>query len=162
MPNIDICTQCVNLLLCSTVSNSKLNVVFQAQKAMKQMWRGVCWFPTQEVESCWGLCSPNNLAVWCFPFSPARTAERWCLAVRHRDTRRPSTGNTYRQSFLHAVKFLLYRTLRQYPRALKCNICSKNYVRSVNMLSRENRVFVDLMALCCLLPTVFSFTVSLG
>ena len=55
-----------------------------------------CWFSTQEAESCWGPCSPNNLAVWCFPLNLARIAERWCSAVRPRDTLRPSTGNTHR------------------------------------------------------------------
>lgn len=70
------------------------------------------WFPSQEVESYWSPCSPNSLAAWCFPFTPARTAGRWCSAVRPRDTQHPSTGNTRRHGFVCTVWFLLLKTLR--------------------------------------------------
>lgn len=99
--------------LISTCQQKNVKIGFQALNTSKLMQ--FCWFSTQEVESCWGLCSPNNPAVWCFPFNLVRIAERWCSAVRPRDTQHPSTGNTCRHGFMHTdtcYNYLFHRTFR--------------------------------------------------
>lgn len=79
------------------LASRKILEVFSSLTATSKLMSFSC-FSFQEAESCWGPCSPSSLAVWCFPFKLVRIAERWCLAVRPKDTHRPSTGNNRRHA----------------------------------------------------------------
>lgn len=87
---------CLKVLSSSTVSPfaSLLYILYYKHKNLIKVTQ-FCWLYIQEVESCCGLCLPNNPVVWCFPFNMVRCAEKWSSAVRPRDTHHPSTGNTF-------------------------------------------------------------------
>lgn len=63
----------------------------------------------QEVESCWGLCSPNSPAAWCFPFRLERIAERSCSAVRPKGIQCPPTGTMSGHPFTSRTPGLVER-----------------------------------------------------